>query len=326
MRLQLHGLEIHLSSESPPLRQAWQRLFAGWLVDAPPSRPADIRFSLELVEALDGIAQERPYFTDADRWAHGEGILSVYHGTAGHVWLHYHDGALIEVPLEPAPGQMMTLRGTVTEGGMRNGRFEDVTFTSLAPLLRRRGYYLAHAFAASHDDCCVLIVGPSGSGKTTTGLSLLLGGWRLLSNDAVLLEARPDGVYALPTPGDIGIRPPTLRLLPELQPLAARQYLAAGAYQIPGDEFVKGEWSGAKRVTAVLLPHVEKQAKSALLPEKRAISLTQIMAESVDRWDQATLLGHINLLERLCNQSQTFSLKLGADVRHLPHLIAASCA
>jgi serine kinase of HPr protein (carbohydrate metabolism regulator) len=64
----------------------------------------------------------------------------------------------------------------VTEGVLRNGRFEDVTFTSLAPLLRRHGYYLLHAFAAVKEGHAILLVGPSGSGKTTTGLHLLEAG------------------------------------------------------------------------------------------------------------------------------------------------------
>jgi hypothetical protein len=204
---------------------------------------------------------------------------------------------------------------------MRHGRFEDITFTSLAPLLRRAGYFLVHAFAAAKDGQGVLSGGPSGSGKTTTGLSLLLDGGQLLANDVLLLQQRADGVYALPTPGAIGIRPPTLRLLPKLRELVG-DLSGSGQIDVTPSLFDWVQWAEPVRVTAVYFPQIESRPQSRLEPQNRAICLAQLMAESVDQWDKAMLLDHMAILQQISQQAAPYILHLGQDAAELPKLLA----
>jgi hypothetical protein len=311
MLLQLHNQHIQLQSDEAIIESAWQQLFRGWLTPDSTATKPTMRLHLNLVDALPTPPAEPPFFNDND------GILSVYAGEKGTVVLHFLDGAWVTVPLDG--GTAVT--GTLTPQAMRHGRFEDITFTSLAPLLRRAGCFLVHAFAAAKDDQGVLIVGPSGSGKTTTGLSLLLGGWQLLANDVLLLQTRPDGIYALPTPGAIGIRPPTLKLLPQLRDLVGD---LAGSQQVDVTpalfDWVK--WAEGVRVTAVYFPHIESRATSQLEPLNRAICLAQLMAESADQWDAAMLPDHIDILQKLSQQAAPYTLRLGPDVNQLPQLLA----
>ncbi|MCP4423902.1 MAG: hypothetical protein GY803_05365, partial [Chloroflexi bacterium] len=212
MFLALHDLTILLESDAAAINQQWRRLFMGWPLTPEAQSPPDMGLRLALAAALPPLPDSPPFFTDND------GILAVYQNQEGFVKLHYLDGALMNAPVYAGtPDAMPEAAGVLTQQALDYGRFEDITFTSLAPLLRRRGFFLAHAFAAAKNGRAALIVGPSGSGKTTTGLSLLLAGWKLLSNDVLLLQERPDGIYALPTPGTIGIRPQTLDLLPKLR-------------------------------------------------------------------------------------------------------------
>jgi hypothetical protein len=55
-----------------------------------------------------------------------------------------------------------------------HGVFEDVVAIGLSPLLRRRGMFLIHAFAAAPTPyhAGVVLIGDIGAGKTTTGLAM----------------------------------------------------------------------------------------------------------------------------------------------------------
>jgi hypothetical protein len=303
MRFALHRLVIELAGEAEPLRRGWSLIWAGWpQADINPS--PDVSLHLKLVDSLPPLPSSEPYFRD------GSGILSVYRGAEQNTAvLHYLDGALVTVPLGTPTGPVQ-IEGAVTELALRNGRLEDVTFTSLAPLLRRYGYYLLHAFAVVKEDHCILLVGPSGSGKTTTGLHLLEQGWQLLANDVVLLERREDGIYALPTPGAVSIRPGTLTLLPGLATkLEIIDLPLVRPITISNQQLTGGRWGEAARVTAVYFPQLS-HTPEPISPLPAAFQLAQLMAESIDRWDEAALSGHMHLLESLSRQAQGYQLTL----------------
>ncbi len=319
MHLKLHRLTISLESENTAVTTQWQRLLGGWLGNT--AAQVDGCLCLELVDHLPSLPQTRPLFYDERSLPDDVGILTVYGAENGRVWLHYHDGALVSVPLSPA-GHEALMYGYITEKALMYGRFEDVTFTSIAPLLRRSGYYLVHAFAASKDGRAVLIVGPSGSGKTTTGLSLLLAGWQLLANDILLLEARADGIYALPTPGGVNVRPQTFELLPSLRLLLHDSHTPGQTMAVTGQQLTNGLWAQPVPVGLVLFPRIEAaRPYSQLQPLNRAVALVQLLAESVDRWDGTMLNKHVNVLQALSRQTAVHTLLLGQDVPELPVLI-----
>ena len=317
MYLQLHDLHIDLQSNDALIQKAWQQLFHGWFTPATDQAiKPDISLFLTLIKELPMPPSAPPFFRDSDLKPDETGILSVYQGKKGTVLLHFLDGAWITVPLNG----LTAANGVLIQQAMAHGRFEDITFTSLAPLLRRAGYFLVHAFAAVKDGRGILIVGPSGSGKTTTGLSLLLNGWKLLANDVLLLQDRPDGVYALPTPGAIGIRPPTLTLLPQLRELVG-DLAGSGQVDVTPALYDWVEWGEVVKVTAVYFPHIESRPQSKLAPLNRAVCLAHLMTESADQWDAAMLPAHMDILQKLSQQATPYTLHLGPDVERLPHLL-----
>jgi hypothetical protein len=309
---------IDLDSPDALILAGWRRLLGGWVREETPAAP-DLRLSLRLVEHLPPPAGPLLY---SDHEAHPErpAILNVYDLGDGAVQLHFHDAAQITLSLRQMAGLLLA-EGVMVKEALTNGRFEDITYTSLAPLLRRRGYFLLHAFAAAREGRAALLVGASGSGKTTSGLSLLLAGWELLSNDVVLLQARPNGVYALPTPDAVSIRPYSLTLLPALREWlpgwTGERPLSVSAY-----ELVNSRWAAPAPIHAIYFPQIETRPESALRQMSRAVALARLLEESVDTWDTPLLADHLAILHAISQQATPFTLRLGQNPDHIPTLLS----
>jgi hypothetical protein len=325
MYLHLHDLTIRLDSDEPAIAAEWGTLFEGWLVAESEGAPA-VTLCLQAVAELPPLPPAAGLvFSNTADLGQAFGGLSVYRGEDGRLALHFADGALVYLPLL----KKQLDSGVVVEGWItarlacHHGRVEDITYTSLAPLLRRRGYYLIHASAVARQGKTVLLVGPSGSGKTTAALSLLAAGWDLLANDVVLCQERPDGIYALPTPGGTSVRPETVGLLPSLATLAARHpvHPLNGKHNFSTHELVNGRWGAAAMVAAVLFPRVRQSDGSYLYKENRAVCLARLIAESADRWDEGALLAHFTFLQRLSQQAEGYALHSGRDVGELAEIV-----
>jgi hypothetical protein len=330
--LPLAGLTIQLQSNSARVERQWLVLFAGWPGLSVEKREtpgtetaADIILHLELAGSLPALPAAPPLFVnDSDRLGQPAlpqpaGNLSVYTPAPGQFLLAFHEVAAVTLPQEANHNR---LRGVIAPACLLHGFLEDVTTTSLAPLLRRRGYYLIHAFSLSRDGRALLLTGPSGCGKTTSGLALLRAGWRYVGNDVALLQQRPDGVYALPMPGPLAIRRHTLKLLPWL---GEKGYFTAdpsepNRVQLSIDRWFGG-WADASRVTAVCFPMIEDRPHTSLEPLTQSLCLARLMEQSADRWDQQTLLSHVNLLHCLSRQSDAYTARLGRDPAQLPDLL-----
>ena len=314
MKVELGCFAVELVGGSCGVAGWWQAVFAPFL-----RKQAANPISCELV----GVAEfsrrqtalflgddftlfaERPFFTDPSSQ------LSVYTAGAGQFVLVFPDAAVVQASVAGA-GQ---IRGLVHERALTNGRLEDILYTSLASILRRRGIYLVHAFAAEKNGRCVLIVGPPGSGKTTAGLSLLQAGWHHLSNDVTLITQSANSVIAWPTPGYFGIRSHTFDLLPHrgLEPgnMSTDQVLHR----------LNGRFGSPAAVTHLIFPQVTAQAATTLTDLPAAIGWSRLMAESMDCWDQEALSGHMAVLKAVCVETAVFTLQSGHDIRHLDQLL-----
>lgn len=289
MILDLTAVRVRLHSREPAITTEWREAFANWLL--PDSSDYDVALQLDVADTFPRISAPEIY-RDATQ------ALTIYANTnTDCFWFRFHDGAQVAAPL----GENVVINGQIAPVMWRNGRLTDVTYTVLSPLLRRRGLFLVHAFAAARNGRCVLLVGPSGSGKTTAGLSLLQHSWRLLGNDVILLRSRADAVYALPTPGRVQIRPQTQMLLPTVD--------------------VAAQWAPPTAVATLCFPQIVPSAPSRLHALPPAVGLARLMAESVDRWDAATLPAHVACLRRLCAQTAVFTLQSGTDVATWPQLL-----
>lgn len=223
--------------------------------------------------------------------------IAVFEHSDG-ITLHFGLGALVRIYL-PSGRWVEThyIQAAITPNLLRSGRLEDVLFASLAPILRRHGTFLAHAFAVTRGQYATLLVGPSGSGKTTSGLALIAAGWGYLANDVTMLQLQENLVVSLPTPG-----------LKNIWTSADKSEAATRLYFSP-DQIVSG-WAEAAPVSRICFPEIAFSDDSHIKPIRKAVALAILIENSIDRWDQEYLSEHILLLEALCQQSECFKLFL----------------
>ena len=90
----------------------------------------------------------------------------------------------------------------------------DLAIAIIAEILRRGGYFLAHAGGVGHQGRSLLLTGESGAGKTTLAVRKALEGWDFYGDDLVIVGQDPDGgwrVYPFRRP--IRLTPNTAQLL-----------------------------------------------------------------------------------------------------------------
>ncbi len=167
----------------------------------------------------------------------------------------------------------------------------------------------------------MLLVGPSHSGKTTTGLALMLSGWKHLASDVVVLSKKNGNIVAYPAPGAPRVRPASFDLLPGLRAFVETQNETnalppSGLLSVPPEN-----WALPAPVRAICFPQVSGTSSSALQPLKSPLAVARLLEESVIRWDRSTLLQHIEFITALSQQARTFQLSLAPDMHELPGLL-----
>ncbi len=228
----------------------------------------------------------------------------------------------------------MALPGNVVHGHlarravMNYGVFEDMILVALAPMLRRRGYFTLHAFAAAVEDRALLILGDSGAGKTTTGLSLLARGARLLSNDAPLLHMTSGQDLSLHAyPGLISAYPDTLARFPHLADrLATRSPDERGKIAFAADDIWPEVWAWQAQPAALVFPHITPGlARSHLEPMTAFGALQRLISQSIENWDAETIPAQLRILRELVASTPAYYLHLAPDIPALPDLLLPLC-
>jgi hypothetical protein len=321
--VKLGGIVCDLVSAKLDVLVRAQRLFGDRF--APENTKAvDAEIELVLVDKLPVLPQESP--ATKEKFS-GGGMLYAYHLEKDHVALYLtRSNGLVVYFKGLFNSDMPTARVLMKKAILMDGGLEDIVMFTLAPVLRKKSIFLAHAFSTVLEEKAALFVGTSGSGKTTTGLNLLANGWLFLANDVTLLEPRQEKVWALPSPGCFNISPQTLQLLPWLEIPSERFNEVYGKYEVPVAELVADVEKRPFPIHYIFLLERQQSFEHTLIPVSQAVALAQLMEESIDRWDAQTFNAHLSALEQLVRQSVCFHLKLGFDVDGLPAFLAAALA
>jgi hypothetical protein len=195
----------------------------------------------------------------------------------------------------------------------------------LLKLLRPRGIYGLHAAGLVADGGMgALVVGESGSGKSTLTIALIRAGWRYLSDDAVLLRGRPEGIEALALRRHFYVDGAAAGEYSDL-PLGAEKADRWGGTrkQVDIDAAYPAQRVGSCTPRVLLFPRIVPQPGSALLPIDRASALGRLISQSGPQlFDRQTMAAHLALLRTLLQQADACELQAGSDLHHDPRAVA----
>ncbi|HID35256.1 MAG TPA: hypothetical protein EYP25_11960 [Anaerolineae bacterium] len=279
---------------------------------ANPTETTDpIRFRLTFVDAS-------PAPPDSPLISSGPDVS--YFRQGDHLAIQFHGWGRFDIDLKAARIEGVMARAAIA----RYGVFEDMILLAMTPLLRRRGYFPLHAFAAAVGERALALVGDIGAGKTTTGLALLLRGARLIANDAPLVRLDGDDPVLHAYPGLISAYPDTIARFPRLARLLTEGQLLDEGEKIsfPADAIMPEPWRQRARPAALLFPAITPEADRCHLdPLSPALALAQLVAQSIESWDAETIPAHVHALRRLVEAVPAYRLILASDITHLPDLL-----
>lgn len=310
----LHGVPIQFESHDTRLTARWQQQWAPFAA-APAPLSASILVRLEVAPVLP---------SPPDGEVVSEGPLVAYYRHGDRLVLYVPRWGRCDIHLAENRVEGYLLASCFEAYGV----FEDVVIMALAPLLRRRGLFTLHAFAAAREGRAAILAGDIGAGKTTTGLALLLAGYRLCANDSPLLRPRDDGgVDVLAYPGLLSAYPDSLSRFPALAGLLSdlSPDRPSAKLTFALDVIRSDAWQDEAQPGALFFPQVVPGlAASRLSPLDRFEALRRLVANAVERWDTATIPLHLQALRRLVEACPAYELHLAPDIERLPALITAA--
>lgn len=306
MQFDLHGLLLHLDSNNKQIRSRFAATFAWTLPPSTSPAQDSIAFQLDLAETVPPPPPGAPAYAERD--------LIHYYISHPFVIAHFPRYGQLRIDLDRATIQGEIISGAITTYGV----FEDLAAIGLSPLLRRRGKFMIHAFAAAYQGRAALLVGSIGSGKTTTGIALVRAGWQLLSNDSPLIDAATTNILSYP--GLLSAYPETLQRFPELHPLLPtaqpKRKVTFAAESIYPDV-----WRSDAAPGVILFPRVENISEHQAVRLTPPDALRQLLPHAVERWDSQMIPQHLALLNQLVAQTPAYTLSLAPNTDTIPELI-----
>ncbi len=227
------------------------------------------------------------------------------------------------VKLDPAVGQGI---GTLLAASLTAPTLPvDLFLYSLLLLLRRQGWYAAHAACLANEDGGCLIVADSGSGKSTLTLGLVQAGWNYLADDAVVFRrSHGEHVDVLPLRQDLYLAPEAAALFPDTSDHWQTCLLREDTKQrLEVRALYPAQIRDTCQPDLLLFPTIVAQPESELVPIGKADALLRLIQQSaLLAIDPQQASGHLDVLVRLVRQSRHYRLLAGQDLARNPRRIA----
>jgi hypothetical protein len=197
---------------------------------------------------------------------------------------------------------------------------------ALLKLLRARGFYSLHAAGlVTTAGWGLLIVGPSGCGKSTLTHGMIRRGWSVLSDDALLLRAEPDGVKALALRKYLYIdsdSPQCVDLPPGME---ETDHSGRCRRKISIEESYPGrQLSECSPANVLIFPRIVQDAQSSLVALDDSSALKNLLlASGPQLFDRRTLAEQLEVLKLLLRQVRPYELWAGMDLYQEPSILEA---
>lgn len=181
----------------------------------------------------------------------------------------------------------------------RQPNLTDLAIVFTAEILRRGGFFLAHAGGIGRGEQCLLLAGDSGAGKTTLTLRNAMRGWDFYGDDMVIVGPHLGGTWrAYPFQRPIHLTQRTAELLGILPDLTG-ELTAKEKMQYAGRELCPFHRSTSGIVSAIICLRPDWAPKEPVLlsPTDALVTLGNTFLSGFNQNNAANDLG--NLLDLL---------------------------
>ncbi len=311
----LHGLTLAVRADDAGIQAHFLSLFRYFGMQPLPAPGDGALLSLDLA-SCENLPQIP---ADAQKVA-PHAALEVYR-TPHAVWMH---DARALFRIDPGAGQG---RGWLHQPAWQNlekltQSHIDIIVYALLCMLQHHNVYALHGACVVQRDAACLIVGESGSGKSTLALGFLEQGWGYLSDDSVLLRPGKNGqVEALSLRKRLYVFPETARHVAGGTSPAEHGHFGNGGKQFLDTETLYAGQVRAQCVPNILIfPEIVDQAESELVPvPAKSRSYYDLLRHSALLGGDAPMARrHLAMLKMLVNQTRSYSLRAGRDLKYHP--------
>ena len=206
-----------------------------------------------------------------------------------------------------------------TPGG-RHIPFEEIADLVRVMTVRAQGHFCLHAATVALGDRGILLMGPSGCGKTTTALSLLRGGYELLSDEYSVLNASEESIRVTgfkSAPRVVGKAPTTLSDLEQ-----TLQSTGEGKNPITLPKATALRQNPWLRPALMLFlriePGVSEHLASPLSKEEAYVRVTEQVLDPTNVFRKAE---QTQAIIGLIEQCSAYELVLGKNLASLPEFV-----
>jgi hypothetical protein len=211
-------------------------------------------------------------------------------------------------------------RANTKEPGRQHASMAEIADLVRVMTVRARGHFCLHAATVASGERGILLMGPSGSGKTTTALSLLRGGYGMLSDEHSVLNASTKGVQVTGFRGAARVAGQAPVALAELE--RTLQCGGEGKNPYQPQEPRPSEPSQWLRPTVMFFLRIQPGAchhrVSRLPPEEAFVRVT---GQVLDPTNVFRKEAQAEAVIRLVENCPAYELILGNNLRSLPELV-----
>lgn len=294
-----------ISSNDPALEAA----FSQWVGDSRMPLPEGLKLSLDVVDILPGVEDERPSYR--------QGLAEIRAGAPlGWVQLSWPGYAAARIDeLRPTARVLLTKDAA----GDRERLFRGFLLVVLIFLWKRDGRYHVHAgIARDPEGRSWMLVGNSGSGKSTTMALLATRHWEVGTDDIAFLVNRGEAVSVLAFRDRIALRPGGLDLLGKAGGIELPRRSKTGFWP----EELGARWIQSVEPDIVLFTEGLGERTQLQPAEPREILNSLIRGSLWVMFEATGAAEHLEALSRIGHQARCYRAVLGPDVFTHPDALA----
>lgn len=196
-------------------------------------------------------------------------------------------------------------------------------------LLSRCGLFLIHATAIAKDGRGILFPAEAGCGKTTVAISLILSGFKIISDDLVFLRSNERNFWAVSSFENVSVTEQTINLFDKLKFLKKKPSVKVGPFYkwfVDIDKLKPGAKIKKASLRVIIFPYIRPHKETKIEPVSKKEAYLKLLSQNnwdghSDLDDNVALRKKFEFYRNLVDTVECFNLCLGKDINRLPRFI-----